>query len=491
MKIRRPKTFSLLNSGTKIKDFNLLYSSSPNIFTSDDLCELSTNSATEVTESCFSTNSDLSLNFKNSKNIENVHLSKVTHHTNNSTVPNTQGFLKSRNYKFNSDKLIDEIAIFQISDSLAKIFQGLNIGDGIPINVKRDSNNLNTQKDNGIQPSNSGNGKSEKINNQKECEGNVAKNRFMNPKTPDSFQQNQKSATTNFIRPKDLNLINHILEIIRIFHFNLKSKDTIQMVEYTVLENKECFCYHYNLFSDEMKEFVPSTDFIFNTEIKTKSGSLLFYTFDFKFAIKTVRKSELQTAIDYIQLIYKHYEKNQNSLIVPIIGIFSTPLCYFIVMKNIFDNPYDNIFDMKGENVWRRGSSHSCIQVEKDWKETRLRVENKQEIIEAFKKDSEFLQSLELMDYSLIIGITLNNNNEFRKYNSKGKDLGKIPLNNEKITQSYGIVDVLTVYDWKKKLEHLIYKICCCGDVSCVDPEKYSKRFEDLVTRKIFSEEDE
>lgn len=51
-----------------------------------------------------------------------------------------------------------------------------------------------------------------------------------------------------------------------------------------------------------------------------------------------------------------------------------------------------------------------------------------------------------------------------------------------------GIIDVLTKWDIKKALEHLIYRILCIENFSSVDPKAYSKRFMEMVKDRLFSE---
>lgn len=292
------------------------------------------------------------------------------------------------------------------------------------------------------------------------------------------------------IKDKDMKIINHILEVLRIFNYQLKNKKEFKVVEFTGIDNMECFCYHYSMFSSKMKEFIPSAEFIFNSNITGRSGSILFYTFDFKFAIKTIRKCEIQTAIDYMEIFNSYFKSHESSLIAPIFGIYSTPLCYFIVMKNVFDNPCNEIFDLKGVDVKRKNKNGNLVNVEKDWKGRSMKVEDREKIIGILEADSKFLKSLDLMDYSLLIGISSDENKDFRVFNSRGREKGIFKIANNNLRNSFGIVDILTIYDWKKKVEYIFNKMCCFGNVSCVDPERYSTRFINFLD-DVFEEADE
>lgn len=485
MKIRRPKVFNIMNNNFRTRESQMMYNIKPLMFSNEDLSERSTSSLYDLIELNLFLDGD-DTQKKNCSTFEQDEFEdkklilsyKST--SKNTILKNTHRFNKNTNCKFHSNFIGNN----QSLNCITKANTNQKAQDSTQENslTKDEATEVNTdEKDDNkkMQPESIGN------------DANECRNRFYDRETPEDFQQDNQNTGTKFLCNEDINLINHILEIIRVFNFQLKSKETFSVVEFTSLDNKDCFCYHYSLFADKMKEFVPSAEFIFNEKIKTKSGSLLFYTSDFKFAIKTVRKSDLQTAIDYIGPIYSYYRKNPSSFIVPILGIYSTPLCCFIIMKNIFDNPFDEIFDLKGENINRKGKADSCICEEKEWDDRKLKINNKEKVLEILKADSDFLRSLELMDYSLVVGVTLNNNNEFRVYNSKGRDTGNAPLFNRHIAESFGIVDVLTVFDWRKRFEFLCYKLCCCENASCIDPEKYSKRFNDFVAHKIFDDKEE
>ena len=103
-------------------------------------------------------------------------------------------------------------------------------------------------------------------------------------------------------------------------------------------------------------------------------------------------------------------------------------------------------------------------------------------LLDVIRKDSEFLCNCNIIDYSLLIGVSitgsirqsLNPNNYINYLN------GLKSVNQDKV-YFIGIIDILTFYNSKKKAEHLIKSTFVDNGVSCVPPNEYQTRFFDFI----------
>lgn len=98
----------------------------------------------------------------------------------------------------------------------------------------------------------------------------------------------------------------------------------------------------------------------------------------------------------------KYEEQNKETLIVKYVGIYEiNNWTYFVFMKNIFKIPYKTVYNLKRVTVIRKVKTG--IWTEKDYR-NKTTVENKEKIIKKTNlKNSNFLKSLNLMDYSLVM----------------------------------------------------------------------------------------
>lgn len=289
---------------------------------------------------------------------------------------------------------------------------------------------------------------------------------------------------------ENLERINFILAIVKEFSIALKSA---QNTKFEALNNifemqvndQHCKCYKPGVFLTKTIELDTVENFVFNNKIKGKSGSLIFYTPSFKYAIKVIRDEELYFALKNAEKFQNHYQQVENTLVTKILGCYTTPRFHFIVMENVFKCFPDQIFDLKGKNLNR---SFTSIKIEEQWTNNTVPVENKQEIISTIRKDVEFLESLNLIDYSFVVGFCKKEPNEFELVDKKGKRIRSLDQSNEDCKYSIGIVDVLTYYNSSKMIERLCKWLCCFGSKSTKTPVDYAKAFLDLIENECFEE---
>jgi len=146
------------------------------------------------------------------------------------------------------------------------------------------------------------------------------------------------------------------------------------------------------------------------------------------------------------------------------------------------------------------------------------------ELCEQIEKDAGFLQECGIIDYSLLIGIH-DRGNPMAIGDKFGQDKGQgsnkyrdTPTNagsnihwfdNKNATERelcwgdkllsplntsegryllhFGIIDTLTKYNWKKRIEFFSRRVLQGPGISCVPPDKYAKRFVEFMSNNVFN----
>lgn len=150
-----------------------------------------------------------------------------------------------------------------------------------------------------------------------------------------------------------------------------------------------------------------------------KSGSFFYFTQDRRYVIKTVNTEEKKFLSKIASSYYNYIKSNPDSLIVRLYGLYQVQLAWeqkyisVIVMENIFHSlqrlPIHEKYDLKGSTVKRRTSKKSkkCAVLKDLDLENKIYIgpENKAALLEQLGKDTEFLATQHIMDYSLLLGI--------------------------------------------------------------------------------------
>jgi len=297
-----------------------------------------------------------------------------------------------------------------------------------------------------------------------------------------------------------------------------------------------------------------------------KSGSFFYFSPDYRYLIKTIHYNEHRHFFKVLDKYYKYLEANPNTLIMSIYGLYRLKAdghkMYFIVMQNVYPPNKDmhRMYDLKGST---KGRYVEPPQEEKNYARTIFKdlnwtnenrhlvlgPEKRKLLIEQVEKDSKFLQTMGVMDYSLLVGIHLRNkgnsenirmkllstfaavlatvkskNNINRKgsvferratylpdsddeaiinaakkieYSVFNQDEGgfiSTDEHNNIQNEAYymGIIDYLSPWDFKKIVEHYFKTIFLFQrNISAVSPTQYGKRFFKFVESKIVIQDPE
>ncbi|CAB3220369.1 unnamed protein product [Arctia plantaginis] len=207
-----------------------------------------------------------------------------------------------------------------------------------------------------------------------------------------------------------------------------------------------------------------------------KSGSTFCKTKDDRYVLKEMTKPEWQQFLEfaphYFGYVTQCKQNNSPSLLARILGVFSVGGAGngVLVMENVWYgcSAKTKRFDLKGSSRHRLTPDTQPLAVLMDENLLNLRWERPLYVSShvgavlwlCVERDAQFLAALDVMDYSLLLGV----------------DGDKLVL---------GIIDYIRTFTWDKKLEHLVKKNLGSGQPTVVSPEEYKRRFCN-ATRKYF-----
>lgn len=155
-----------------------------------------------------------------------------------------------------------------------------------------------------------------------------------------------------------------------------------------------------------------------------KSGSFFYFSRDYRFIIKTIHHSEHKMLRRILKDYYYHVKNNPNTLISQFYGLHRVKLSFgrkihFIVMNNLFP-PHRDIhrtYDLKGSSLGRflpepdtdDQTKSSRVYKDLNWlkhnEHLKLGPQKREDFIKQLEVDVALLKRLNIMDYSLLIGI--------------------------------------------------------------------------------------
>jgi hypothetical protein len=216
-----------------------------------------------------------------------------------------------------------------------------------------------------------------------------------------------------------------------------------------------------------------------------RSGSSFLKTVDERFILKNVKKTELESFLSlaphYFDYMSKALHKKLPTVLVKILGVFSVSCKSktkagfsmsedYVVMENLFyDRRVSKIYDLKG-SLRNRYADPKKGDVLLDGNLLEAVFENPIFVPAIYKiklgwslfNDSLFLAGLNVMDYSLLVGVDADNN-----------DL------------VVGIVDYIRQYTWDKHLETWLKASFGPQETNptIISPKLYKERFRKAMDR--------
>uniref|UniRef100_A0AAY4DCM5 1-phosphatidylinositol-5-phosphate 4-kinase n=1 Tax=Denticeps clupeoides TaxID=299321 RepID=A0AAY4DCM5_9TELE len=297
-----------------------------------------------------------------------------------------------------------------------------------------------------------------------------------------------------------------------------------------------------------------------NSDSQGRFGNRFLCTYDRRFVIKTVSSEDIAEMHNILKKYHQFIvECHGNTLLPQFLGMYRLTVdgveTYMVVTRNVFSHrlTVHRKYDLKGSTVSREASDKEKVTFIRspssqakdlptfkdndflnEGHKLQIGDDNKKFFLEKLKRDVEFLATLKIMDYSLLVGIhdveraeqeemDVEGGGEEEEYENDGLGCGGAltgsfgtppdsPGNPLNFTGFFGpgefdpsvdvyaikshnsalkkevyfmaIIDILTHYDAKKKAAHAAktVKHGAGAEISTVNPEQYSKRFFEFMS---------
>ncbi|ODV85343.1 hypothetical protein CANARDRAFT_199346 [[Candida] arabinofermentans NRRL YB-2248] len=224
-----------------------------------------------------------------------------------------------------------------------------------------------------------------------------------------------------------------------------------------------------------------------------KSGSAFLKTLDSRFIIKELSRAELEAFVQFAPSYFEYFAQalfhNLPTVLVKIFGFYQIQVKTTIpgarsytldvlIMENLFyDRKMSRIFDLKGSmrnrHVEQTGKENEVLldenMVEYIYESPLFVRENAKRLLRAsLWNDTLFLAKMNVMDYSLVVGI-----------DSESNEL------------VVGIIDCIRTFTWDKKLESWVKEKGLVGgtgvgkEPTVITPKQYKNRFREAMERYI------
>ncbi|CAO2168135.1 unnamed protein product [Urochloa humidicola] len=224
-----------------------------------------------------------------------------------------------------------------------------------------------------------------------------------------------------------------------------------------------------------------------------KSKAFFAKTVDDRFIIKQIKKTEFESFIkfapDYFKHVYHSLDTGSQTCLAKILGIYQVKQIRhgkeikmdLMVMENIlFGHNVSRTYDLKGAVFSRHVSDsndHGTVYLDQNFVDD-MRVSpiyiggrTKHLLQRAIWNDTAFLTSINVMDYSLLVGV-----------------------DKQKHELVFGIIDYLRQYTWDKQLETWVKSSLVVPkneSPTVISPREYKKRFRKFMSKYFLTVPDD
>lgn len=310
-----------------------------------------------------------------------------------------------------------------------------------------------------------------------------------------------REASIDALREDDLTCISGCLEFFKsIFRVLLPSSDTLRFTTHEP-----------HTFAEVRRiDEISADDYFASWENTCResfsegaSGAFLFFSKDLKYIVKTCTPGEMSALRDIADDYLVHLQNHPGTRLTKIYGAHTMEIygreIHFIVMNNLFlGQEVNRRYDLKGSWVNRSaGASPSENAVLKDsdlHEKFQIPADFGFQLAVDLDEDARFLCSKGLMDYSLLVGVSLGTAGstpppDVQADNQAGRSV--IPAAVIQGPQQFyiGIIDILQEWNWDKRMESWAKQLFKCADphgISAVHHDEYYRRFMERAVCKNF-----
>eukprot|EP00041_Stephanoeca_diplocostata_P014448 m.262805 g.262805 ORF g.262805 m.262805 type:complete len:487 (-) comp19699_c0_seq2:244-1704(-) len=238
------------------------------------------------------------------------------------------------------------------------------------------------------------------------------------------------------------------------------------------------------------EQTTPSLRVIGQADAAGRSSAFFFLSPDQRFILKSCTKDDTRQVLRILARYANHVQEYKQTWLNRYFGLFT--ICSgrvgekatLLVMNNFFAGQVaiHTRYDLKGSTFHRAASARerkkpAPTYKDLDWIADKRQLCFKDKYADAMKvvrADVDFLAACNLIDYSLLVGI----------HNRQGTAVQPPPVRafiNRQINSDtvvyFGIVDILTPFVFRKKLEKMYHHTIRWRNASCTDPKSYADRF--------------
>ncbi|TYJ04807.1 hypothetical protein E1A91_A12G119000v1 [Gossypium mustelinum] len=191
-----------------------------------------------------------------------------------------------------------------------------------------------------------------------------------------------------------------------------------------------------NIDNDDYMMLVCSDETIKQVTSIMRPGNMFLFSNDSRFAIKTLRKSELKVLLEMLPSYYSHIKRFRSTILNKLYGAHVVKPAggtkvYFVVVANIFKSDllmhrcYDLKGSLQGRKVEKMRYREKTLHKESDldflfYLEPLVR----QRLLKQIKYDCAFLEAAGIMNYSLMLGLHVKGSHQADCVNSKCSNNG-------------------------------------------------------------------
>ncbi|VEU23400.1 DEKNAAC104619 [Brettanomyces naardenensis] len=328
-------------------------------------------------------------------------------------------------------------------------------------------------------------------------------------------------------KPLTSNEYNQVSKMV--FHWEGSSTTPSSKYEFKFKDySPEVFRHLRSIFHIDQADYLLSlTEKVALTELGSpgKSGSFFYYSGDYRFIIKTIHHSEHRHLRKILKQYHDYVEQNPGTLLCQFYGLHRLKMhtskgllkLHILVMNNIFPptREINERFDLKGSTSGRytdiqkaekQVRTSLCLKdlnFLKSNEKIHLSPQRRKAVLEQLRKDVDFLERTNIMDYSLLLGVHNMTDEELNApedqepsfLSTRDPETSKIfvlPDGGIRAADAGGhelpviyymaIIDCLTNYSTFKRLETFFRSFKHKRNtISAVPPFEYGKRFYDFV----------
>uniref|UniRef100_A0A0G4I8B7 PIPK domain-containing protein n=1 Tax=Chromera velia CCMP2878 TaxID=1169474 RepID=A0A0G4I8B7_9ALVE len=177
---------------------------------------------------------------------------------------------------------------------------------------------------------------------------------------------------------------------------------------------------------ESYRQSVCRTDFSFiEFMANSQSGQFFFFSHDGRYLIKTCKPSEVQLMMSLLETYSQRLSNDPRSLLMRVTGLHLVQLLqkkeenkvsviteqFFLVALNVNRPKYGihEQYDLKGSTLGRVAKEGESVFKDQDWigrsRSLKLSEADRRAIAEVHQKDCEWLESKNLLDYSILLGV--------------------------------------------------------------------------------------